>query len=160
MLSAFLDFVIDALGSAFGWLLRVARGAFGGAAVDAGVSVAEMTGGRRDRRRVRRHFKALAATGQSEELIRAYRMLGRSDELRTLRLDALEALVAHDRVATAPVLREVIEGPEDAWTIIGVLHTVARHRVVDVVDVVRNVEHDPRPVVASSAASVRKRLLS
>lgn len=165
MLAAVLEIVVDAVLSAIGWLVRVTRGLFADAATDAGASAtremtgsSEMTGSRRDRRRVRRHFKKLAVDGQTDELVRLYRSLGRDEEFRDLRIDALRELAAHDPAVAEDVLREVIEGADDPWVVLGALDAAAKHHIFGLTDVIAQATEDPRPAVASYAASAHKRL--
>ncbi|MCP9490344.1 MAG: hypothetical protein MSC31_10785 [Solirubrobacteraceae bacterium MAG38_C4-C5] len=163
MLAAVLEIVVDAVLSAIGWLVRVTRGLFADAAVDASATremtgSGEMTGSRRDRRRVRRHFKKLAVDGHTDELVRLYRSLGRDEEFRDLRIDALRELAAHDPAVAEDVLREVIEGADDTWVVLGALDAAAKYHIFGLTDVIAQVTEDHRPAVASYAASAHKRL--
>ena len=97
-----------------------------------------------------------ASTRDGAELIRLYE--GPDCDEAGVRIDALRALAGADPAAAQPVLRQAIEGPEDAWVTVFPLDLVQEWRLVELRDGVRTAEGDPRRVVASLAASVGKRL--
>jgi|AntDryMetagUQ889_1029465.scaffolds.fasta_scaffold19414_1 hypothetical protein len=163
MLSAILDLVIDAIIASASWVARVVRSLFVHGAVDAAVQGGEeatqsMTSDRKDRRRARKHLQLLADSGEIEELIASYRRMGRSDRFRDLRIDAIVALAAADPAAAAPVLRQIIEGPDDVYVILAALDLAAEHRITGLLDAVAAAKDDTRRLVAAEAGSAHRRL--
>lgn len=155
MIAVMVEFLLEALGALLRGTVRLLGNMVGHVVIEAPAS---MTGSRRDRRRARRRLRQLARDGHTDELVRAYRRLGRSEAARDLRIDALRLLATSDARAAEPVLREVLTGPEDAWVMIGALDAVARGRILTLRDTVAATERDPRPAVSAYATDVRKRL--
>jgi hypothetical protein len=162
VISAILEAVFEAVVRASSGVVRL----LGGLLVDAAVAVADFMAsalpGDRERRRrhrdIRRRVKVAASAGDGGELLRLYRSLDRDPEETPIRIDVLRALAATDRSAAQPVLREAIEGSDHAWLAITALDRIEKLRLVELGDLVRTAQRDPRPVVASFAASVAKRL--
>ena len=163
--SVILSALIDAIVASVGWLSGVVRSILGHFLVDAALRGGEevvrgVAPSRRERRRARKHLRRLAASGKIEELILAYRRLGRSDEFRDLRSDALVALSAADPVAAEPILREVIEGPDDPWVVLLALDRADKHRMTGLLGVIAvAARDDTRPLVGKQARGVHKKLL-
>ena len=163
--SALLSALIEAIVASVSWLAGVARSILGHFLLDLAArggeeAVRGMTTSRRDRRRARRHLRRLARSGEIESLILAYRRLGRSDEFRDLRIDAIVALAAADPGAAEPVLREIIEGPDDPWVVVAALDRASKHRMAGLLPAIAiAAEDDIRPLVGAQARGVHKRLL-
>lgn len=164
MSSVILGFLIDAVISGASWLVRVVRSVLAHAIIEGAArggkeAMCSMTPSRKDRRRTRKHLKHLADTGDIEELIRAYRRLGRGDEARELRTDAIGMLAAADTVAAEPILQEIIEGSDDTWLVLAALDRAAKHRMIGLLDSVNDARDDHRRVVAKLAGDVHRRLV-
>lgn len=84
---------------------------------------------RRRHRDLRRRIKAAASARDGAELIRLYESPD-CDEAG-VRIDALRALAGADPAAAQPVLRQAIEGPEDAWVTVFALDLVQEWRLVE-----------------------------
>ncbi len=135
------------------------RGMVANSAADAGLSAAEETGARQyGRRRDRRRLKRLAATGDVDELVRVYQRCGRGSHDVNRRIEALLQVARAEPSTAEPLLREVIEGPDDTWVTVAALDIAARCRMTGLADAVANAREDPRPAIATGAASVHKRL--
>jgi hypothetical protein len=106
---------------------------------------------------LRRRIKAADAADDGVELLRLYDGLT-TEEIPRFGIDVLRALLRVDPPAARPVLRQVIEDSGDAWLITFGLERVGECGLVELRDVVRTAESDPRRVVASTAVSVGKRL--
>lgn len=160
MIGALLEAVIEAVLNAVGWFARVVRGLFAGQAADAGLSAAEekVSRQRRRRRGPKQRLRELADPGYTEQLVRVYHQLARSDTERDLRTEAIVRIAAEDSTAAEPILREIIEGPDDPWVVIYALEAARRHRMTGLLDVIEPALEDPRPAVAAIAASTHKRL--
>lgn len=164
MSSVVLNFLVDAVIAGVGWLARAIRSALAHTIIDIAArggreAICSMTASRKDRRRTRKHLKQLADSGEIEELIRAYRRLGRSTEIADLRTDAVVMLAAAEPVAAEPVLREIIGGPDDVWLVLAALDRAAKHRMTGLLGCVEEAREDHRPVVAKLAVDVHRRLL-
>ncbi len=160
MFSALIDALVEMFAAALGWVARILRGA----SVDAGAEAAAQVAGdgdvsdRKARRRAIRRFKSLAAAGKTDELASEYRRLGRGEDARDLRIEALLALAAADSTVAAPLLADVIERPDDPWVVTMALNAVAEHRMFELSDVVARAKDDPRPIVSKLATDVQRRL--
>lgn len=126
--------------AALDWVVRVVRGLF--------------SGRRRDRARMRR----LIEEGDIDELVRVYHRCGRSDAHRERRMAALAELAKADPARAEPLLRDVIEGPDDPWMVMAALDTAAREGLVGLQDVIATAKDDPRPVVAATADVAARKL--
>lgn len=159
MLTALLEAVIEALVRAAGWVGGLVRGVFAGPAADAGLSAADDAASRRrQRRRIKRELAEIAGAGGVEELTRVYRGAARSDLDRELRIEALIQIADAEPPAAEPLLRDVIRGPDDPWVVLAALDIAARHGMTGLLDEVAQATEDQRPMVATAAEIMRKRL--
>ena len=155
MVYVVIELVVQAAVTAFGWVLRVAASV----AVEATQTAAVEAVAGRKRRRMRRHFRQLAAGGRIDDLVREYRRLGGGDDVRDYRIDALSELARHDAAAAEPLVREILEGASsDTWLVMAALHTAAKYRMVDLSEAVGEAQQDSRARVAGMASSVGRRL--
>lgn len=155
IIEAVIQFVLGAVG----WVGRLFRGAASGAAAEAAMAATEeLSFDSKDRRRARRQLKRMADEGDTEGLVRVYHLCGRSEHNRDLRIDALRHLARADRRAAEPLLREVIEGAEDAWVVTAAMEWAAKNEMVGLRDAVTSAKDDPRPAVSAQAVTVAKRL--
>ncbi len=159
MLYVIIDAIVEAVLGAARWVMRTLRSAFVSAAPEAATTTGEqLSSDSKDRRRARRQLKRMGRAGDVEGLVRVYHRCGRGEHNRDLRIDALRQLARADRDAAEPLLREVIEGAEDAWVVTAAMEWAAKYRIVGVRDAVTAAGNDPRPAVAAQAATVGKRL--
>ena len=164
MFNIILGFLLDAVIASVSWLAQAVRSAFGHFLIDIAArggreATTNVTPSRQDQRRIRKHLKHLAHSGEIEELIRACRQLDRDSENVALRIDAIKLLTAADPVAAEPVLRESIIGCDDAWLVLAALDRAARYRMTGLLDCVEQARDDHRPSVAKLAADVHRRLV-
>lgn len=160
MITAVFEALLEVLMRAAGWVVGVVRGVFAGSAADAALAASEDKASRRGGRRggAKEKLRDLAAPGGTEQLVRVYHQLARNDNDRELRIEAIIQIAEHDSAAAEPLLREIIEGPDDPWVVMAALDTAGRHGMTDLLDVVAAAREDPRPVVSALAGPVHKKL--
>lgn len=159
MFQVMVEALIEAVTAAVRWIGRGLRGAVVSTALDAGSTAAgDVSLDQAQRRVARRRVRAMAKAGDVAGLTRVYHRCGSGEHHRDLRIEALVGLARADATAAAPILREAISGPNDAWVVSAALDAAAKHGVVDLLDAVIAAQDDPRPAVAAIAASARKRL--
>jgi hypothetical protein len=160
MFGAIIEAIIDVLLRAAGSVAGVVRSVFAGHAADAGLAAAEDRASRPGRRRrgPKDKLNELAEPGDTEQLVRTYHQLARNDSDRDLRIEAITRLSEENSAVAEPILREIIQGPDDPWVVIYALDAARRHRMTGLLDVVTPACEDPRPAVAAAAGSAHKRL--
>ena len=159
MLYVIINAIVEAAVGAAGWITRMARSVFVHAAAEAATAKAEeLSFESKDRRRARRQLKRMGTAGDVDGLVRVYRRCGRGENNRDLRIDALRHLARADRGAAEPLLREVIEGAEDAWVVTAAMEWSAKYKIIGLRDAVAAARDDPRPAVSAQATTALKRL--
>ncbi len=163
MSSIVINFIIEAVISALGWLVRLVRSALAPAIIEGAArggkeAILSMTPEGKRRRQTRKGLKDLAGEGDVEGLLCAYRQLGRHPNVVDVRIEAINRLSAVDPVAAEPVLREIITGCDHAWLVLAALDRAAKHRMFGLLDCVDEAQGDHRPLVAKLAQDVYRRL--
>lgn len=159
MVGALIEALVEAIIRAAGWVAGAVRGVFAGQAADAALSAGEEQPSRRGRRRgAKGKLAELADPDDTEQLVRAYHRLARNDGDRELRIAAILQIADNDPATAEPLLREIIEGPDDPWVVLAALDTAGRKRMTSLADVVGAAREDPRQVVSVAAGQVHKRL--
>jgi hypothetical protein len=150
MIGALLEALVDAVVRAAGWVAGAVRSVFVGQAVDAALEAGEKkTSRRKCGRGAKAQLSELADPADTEQL-RVYHQLPRNDNNRELRIEAIIQIAENDTATAEPLLREIIEGPDDPWVVTAALDTAARQRMTGLIDVVAATRDDPRQRSRSS----------